>query len=112
MLGPATVELNDLISVSLKLSIGNFSPDLLIDDPVKKELAAKALEVGALEVSVHDNGAVDFAASQVARSRDQRGRRAREDDRGQTAPPRGSAECRFSDWSCALGHFLAKDGER
>jgi hypothetical protein len=114
VLGPATVELNDLLSVSLKLSIGNFSPDLLIDDPVKKEQAAKALEVGALEVSVHDNGAVDFAASQVARSQaisagDARAKMIEDMNRAARTQPRQNAE--FQRLVDALGRFLAKDGE-
>jgi hypothetical protein len=114
VLSPATVELNDLLAVSLKLSIGNFSPDLLLDDPVKKELAAKALEVGALEVSVHDNGAVEFAASQVARNQaisagDARAKMIEDMKRAARTQPRQDAELgRLVD---ALGRFLAKDGE-
>src|SRR5262249_13085204 len=68
VLSPATVELNNLLSVSLKLSIGNFSPNVMVDDLVRRELAAKALEVGAIELSVRDNGAIDFAAAQAARN--------------------------------------------
>ena len=114
VLSPATVELNDLLAVSLKLSIGNFSPNLLVDDPVEKERAAKALEVGALEVSVHDNGAVDFAASQLARNQaisagDARAKMIEDMQRAARSQPRQSAELqRLVD---ALGRFLAKDGQ-
>lgn len=114
VLSPATVELNDLLAVSLKLSIGNVSTDLLLDDPVKQQQAAKALEVGAIEVTAHDNGAVDFAAAQVARNQgisigDARAKMIEDMRRGAGTQPRQSAE--FQRLVNALGRFLAKDGD-
>jgi hypothetical protein len=114
VLSPATIELNDLLAVSLKLTIGNVSTDLVIDDPAKQKVAAKALEVGALELSVHDNGAVDFAAAQVARTQgisvgDARTKMVDDVKRTARAQARQTAELqRLVD---ALGRFLAKDGE-
>src|SRR5262249_20663292 len=109
-----TLELNDLLAVSLKLSIGNFSPDLLLDDPVKKELAAKALEVGAIEITVHDNGAIDFAAAQAARNKgvgagDVRAKMIEDMKNAARAQPRQNPE--FQRLVDALGRFLAKDGQ-
>jgi hypothetical protein len=114
VLSPATVELNNLLSVSLKLSIGDFSPDVLVADPVKKGLTARVLEVGPIEVSVHDNGAVDFAASQVARNQaisagDARAKMIEDMKRAARRQPRQNVE--FERLVDALGRFLAKDGE-
>jgi hypothetical protein len=114
VLSPATVELNDLLAVSLKLSIGNVATSLLADDPAEKERAAKALEVGAIELSAHDNGAVDFAAAQVARNQgislgDARTKMIEDMRRGFGTQPRQSAE--FRRLVDALGRFLAKDGD-
>ena len=114
VLSPATVELNDLLAVSLKLSIVNVATNLLADDPAEKERAAKALEVGAIELSAHDNGAVDFAAAQVARNQgislgDARAKMIEDMRRGVGTQPRQSAE--FQRLVDALGRFLAKDGD-
>jgi hypothetical protein len=114
VLGPATVELNDLLAVSLKLSVGNFSTDLMADDPAKQESAAKALEVGAAEVSVHDTGAIAFTLSQLARDQgisagEARAKMIEDMRRGARTQPRQSAELqRIVD---ALARFLAQDGE-
>jgi hypothetical protein len=114
VLGPATVELNGMLAVSLKLSIGNVSSKLLVDDPVEKELAAKALEVGAVELSVQDAGAIFFSVSQLAREQaispaDARAKMIEDMRRGARAQPRQSAE--FQQMVDALARFLAKDGE-
>jgi hypothetical protein len=114
VLSPATLELNDLLAVSLKITIGNVSADLVLDDPVKQQLAAKALEVGAIELSAHDSGAVDFAAAQVARNQgisagDARAKMIEGMQRAARSQPRQSAELqRLVD---ALARFLAKDRE-
>jgi hypothetical protein len=114
VLSPATLALNDLLAVSLKLSIGNLSPDLVTDDPAKNELAAKALEVGAIELSVHDDGALDFATAQAARKQgisaaDVRAKMIEDMKRTARTQPRQNAE--FQRLVDALGRFLAKDGD-
>jgi hypothetical protein len=110
---PAMVEVNDLLAVSLKLSIGNLPSNLLLDDPAEQERTARALEVGAIEVSVHDAGAVDFLVSQLARDQGISAGAARAkmiDDmkRGARTQPRQAAE--FQRLVDAFGSFLAQDG--
>ena len=113
VLSPATVALNDLIAVSLKLSIGNFAPNLLLDDPAEKERAAKALEVGTVELSVHDTGALALAVAQLSRNQsigpdDARAKMIDDMQRAARTQPRQSAE--FQRLVDAFGRFLAQDG--
>ena len=113
VLSPATVELNDLLAMSLKLSIGNLPSNLVLDDPAEQERAAKALEFGAIELSVHDTGAVDFTVSALAREQrisagDARAKMIEDMKRGARTQPRQSAELqRLVD---AFARFLAQDG--
>jgi hypothetical protein len=112
VLSPATFELNDLLAMSLKLSIGNLPSNLLLDDPAEQERAAKAVELGAIELSVQDTGGVDFLVSQLARDQkisagDARAKMIDDMKRGARTQPRQSAE--FQRLVDAFGRFLAQD---
>ena len=113
VLSPATFELDGLFSSSLTLSLGNFSPDLLVNDPAKMALAASALEVGPIELTLRDTGGLDFAAAQVAKAQgiDARAARSKMADgmkQGARMQPRQSAE--FQRLVDEFGRFLAGDG--
>jgi hypothetical protein len=113
VLSPATFELHDLFSVSLALSLGNFSPGLLVMDPAKIAAAAEALEAGPIELSLHDSGGLDFAVAQAAKQQatSASAARARMVDQIKLAAsmqPRQSPE--FQRLVDALARFLAGDG--
>jgi len=67
LLSPATFELDTLFSVGLKLSIDNFSPDLMTNDRFKTPLAIASLEIGAVELSLYDSGGLDLVAADAAK---------------------------------------------
>src|SRR5262249_14433685 len=100
-------------STSLTLSIGNFSPDLLVNDQAKILAAAAALEVGPLEVAFHDSGGLDFMVAEAARKQGVGGDEARKriaDElarNARTMPWQSPDLRRIVD---ALGSFLAGSG--
>jgi hypothetical protein len=113
VLSPATFELDNLFSVSLTLSIGNFSPSLLVNDPAKMADAVAALEAGPIELSLHDSGGLDFVVAQAAKQQatSASAARARMVDQiklGARMQPRQSPE--FERLIDEFARFLAGDG--
>jgi len=113
VLSPATFELDRLFALSLRLSIENFSPGLLVTDPAKMALAATALEVGPLELTLRDGGGLDFVVAQVARNEgisaaDARAKMVDDLNRNTGLQPRQSPE--FQRLVDALGRFLGGNG--
>jgi hypothetical protein len=113
VLSPATFEFDTLFSASLTLSIANFSPTLLANDPVKTALAASVLEAGPVELSVHDSGGLDFTIAQAAKTQGLSASAARAKmvsdlQLGASMQPRQSPE--FQRLVDELARFLAGDG--
>jgi hypothetical protein len=113
-LSPGAFQVDNLFSASLALSIGNFSPDLLINDPAKMAPAVAALEAGPIELSFRDSGLLDLVTAQVAKSQGISVSAARSkaiDDMNQAvrAQPQQSPELnRLVD---ALARFLGASGQ-
>jgi hypothetical protein len=66
---PGTLEISNLISVSLKASLKNVTRDALSLDPMKSMPAIFLVEAGPIELSVRDLGLVDLLAAEMAREK-------------------------------------------
>ena len=109
----ATFEMEGLFSVALILSIDKVSPDLVMNDFAKKLAAAAALEIGPIEVSLHDSGGLDVAFAQAAKMQGVDAAAARrmsveQINRNLGAMPRQGPELRRL--AAALASFLSGSG--
>jgi hypothetical protein len=68
-LEPATLEVRDVMALSVKASLGKVSRDLFSADLMKAMSAAVSTDVGAIEVTLRDLGLVDLLAAEAARAR-------------------------------------------
>jgi hypothetical protein len=64
---PATLEIGDLLAVSLKASAGNVPRETFSLDPVKALASVALVEAGRIELTLRDLGALDLAAAELAR---------------------------------------------
>jgi hypothetical protein len=70
-LAPASIELDDLLAVSLKATAGNVPHATFSRDRVKSAISLALVEAGPIELTLHDLGAVDVAAAEMARAQGQ-----------------------------------------
>ncbi len=69
VLAPATMEIRDVVALSVKASIGNVSREMLSTDMLKVIGGAPLVEAGPVEVSLRDLGVVDLAAAELGQAR-------------------------------------------
>jgi hypothetical protein len=67
-LAPATVEIGNMLSLSLKASAGNVTRDVFATDPVKAIGGAAMAEAGPIEASLRDLGVVALVAAEAGRA--------------------------------------------
>lgn len=65
MLAPATMEIRDVLALSLKASAGNVPREMLSADVVKVMGGAPLVEAGPVELTLRDLGVVELVAAQV-----------------------------------------------
>jgi hypothetical protein len=65
MLAPLTMEIRDVLALSIKASATNVRPEMLSTDMVKVIGSAPLVEAGPVEVTVRDLGGVELAAAQL-----------------------------------------------
>ncbi len=68
VLAPVSLELGNLLKASARVSFANVPRGVFSIDPAQAVTMAAQIEAGALELSLHDLGAVDLAIAQYARS--------------------------------------------
>lgn len=65
---PAVIEFGNLFSASAILAIDNVPSNVFVDDPASFRAAVAVLEVGPIELAVHDTGGVTLLFDQVAKA--------------------------------------------
>ena len=68
VLAPVSLELGNLLKASARVSFANVPRGVFSIDPAQAVNMATQIEAGALELTLHDLGAVDLAIAQYARS--------------------------------------------
>jgi len=69
VLAPATMEIRDVVELSVKGSLGNVPREMLSTDIVKVIGGAPLVEAGPIELTVRDLGIVDLAAAQLGQAK-------------------------------------------
>jgi len=69
VLAPATLEIRDLLALSIKASAGNVPREVLSTDLLKAMAAAPLVEAGPLELTLRDLGLIDVAAAQLGQTK-------------------------------------------
>jgi hypothetical protein len=64
---PVTVELGGLMAAAARLSLANVPREVFSLNPLQAAIMAAQINVGGLELAVHDNGAVEVGLKQYAR---------------------------------------------
>jgi hypothetical protein len=68
VLAPATMEIRDVLALSVRASAGNVPRDMLSTDIVKVIAGAPLVEARQVELTLRDLGGVEIAAAQVAQA--------------------------------------------
>lgn len=68
VLTPATLDIGGIAKAQLRIALGNVPREAFSADPAQLMSQAARIEVGALEFSLRDNGGVDLAVTQFART--------------------------------------------
>ena len=66
-LAPASIELGSLAKAQARLALANVPRGVFTTDPVQARTDAGQIETGAIELSLHDSGAVDLVVTQFSR---------------------------------------------
>jgi hypothetical protein len=66
-LAPASIELGSLAKAQARLALANVPRGVFTTDPVQAMTDAGQIETGAIELSLHDSGAVDLVVAQFSR---------------------------------------------
>jgi hypothetical protein len=69
VLAPATMEIRDVLALSIKASIGNVSREMLSTDMLKVIGGVPLVEAGPVEVNLRDLGVVELAAANLGQAR-------------------------------------------
>jgi hypothetical protein len=67
-LDPVVVELGSVAAASAHLSLGNVPREVFSTNPLQAAVMAAQIEVGTIEIALHDTGGVDLAVAQYARA--------------------------------------------
>ena len=113
-LAPATIDIGKLFAVSATATLGNVPRDIFSTDPNRVLMATSAVEVGPIELSLRDQGGLDLAAAQLAKSQGQppQGARAMLSAMvAQNAQAASQASPELQAVLEAIGRFVASNGE-
>jgi len=69
VLEPVTMEMRDVLALSIKASAGNVPREMISADPVKAMAAAPLVEAGPVELTLRDLGLVEVAAAQLGQTK-------------------------------------------
>jgi hypothetical protein len=111
---PASVEIDNLFSVSLKASAGNVPRAMLSIDPARAMAAAAGAEAGPIELSLRDLGANELLAADLGRTRGggpEMGRVMLAETLSQQGEALSQANPELRVFFQALGQFLQASGE-
>ena len=67
-LAPATLDIGGVAKAQLRIALGNVPREIFSTDPAQLMGQAARVEAGAIEFSLRDNGGVDLAVAQFART--------------------------------------------
>jgi hypothetical protein len=68
VMAPATVEIRDVLAMSIRASAGNVRREMLSTDILKALAAAPLVEAGPVELTLRDLGLVELAAAQLGQA--------------------------------------------
>jgi hypothetical protein len=111
---PATLEIGDLLAVSLKASAGNVPREAFSLDPVKALASVAMVEAGPIELTLRDLGALDLAAAELARAKGEgleAGRALLADSFARKAAEFAQAPPEAQAFFDAVGQFVRTKGE-
>ena len=69
VLAPATIEIRDVLALSVKASLGNVPREMLSTEIIKVMGGAPLVEAGPIELTVRDLGIVDLAAAELGQAK-------------------------------------------
>ena len=114
VLAPATMEIRDVVALSIKASIGNVPREMLSTDIVKVMGGAPLVEAGPVELIVRDLGVVELAAAELGQTKGgdaEAGRALLAESLAQRAAAATQTSPELQPFFDALGRFLQSKGE-